>query len=85
MIERLNDSVQFMMFSSYVVDVCSIFHSISVTGFYGYLSLGDEVKDTATLNLPLTPSVFESCPFSFHRFYHLSLVIDYVYALMLGD
>ncbi|KJH46463.1 transmembrane amino acid transporter protein [Dictyocaulus viviparus] len=27
----------------------------SITGFYGYLSLGDTVKDTATLNLPMTP------------------------------
>lgn len=24
---------------------------LSVTGFYGYLSIGDDVKDTVTLNL----------------------------------
>ncbi|PAV83049.1 hypothetical protein WR25_02583 [Diploscapter pachys] len=27
----------------------------SIVGFYGYLSLGNDVKDTATLNLPPTP------------------------------
>lgn len=32
----------------------------AVTGFYGYLSLGDDVKDTATLNLPNTVSVIAS-------------------------
>uniref|UniRef100_A0A0N5BWC5 Aa_trans domain-containing protein n=1 Tax=Strongyloides papillosus TaxID=174720 RepID=A0A0N5BWC5_STREA len=36
--------------SSFVVLVI-----FSITGFYGYLAVGDDVKDTVTLNLPNTP------------------------------
>ncbi|KAE9420012.1 hypothetical protein Angca_005684, partial [Angiostrongylus cantonensis] len=53
---RMRDPHAFIAWNGVLNSSCIVVLTIfSVTGFYGYLSLGDDVKDTATLNLPMTP------------------------------
>ncbi|CAB3402010.1 unnamed protein product [Caenorhabditis bovis] len=53
---RMASPTSFIAWNGVLNSSCLVVLAIfSVTGFYGYLSLGDEVKDTATLNLPMTP------------------------------
>ncbi|ETN68885.1 transmembrane amino acid transporter protein [Necator americanus] len=53
---RMRNPHSFIAWNGVLNSSCLVVLAIfSVTGFYGYLSLGDEVKDTATLNLPMTP------------------------------
>ncbi|RCN52762.1 transmembrane amino acid transporter protein [Ancylostoma caninum] len=53
---RMRNPHSFIAWNGVLNSSCLVVLAIfSVTGFYGYLSLGDDVKDTATLNLPMTP------------------------------
>ncbi|KAJ1346766.1 hypothetical protein KIN20_001665 [Parelaphostrongylus tenuis] len=53
---RMRDPHAFIAWNGVLNSSCIVVLTIfSITGFYGYLSLGDDVKDTATLNLPMTP------------------------------
>ncbi|CAJ0598244.1 unnamed protein product [Cylicocyclus nassatus] len=53
---KMQNPQSFIAWNGVLNSSCLVVLAIfSVTGFYGYLSLGDEVKDTATLNLPMTP------------------------------
>uniref|UniRef100_A0A1I7XB63 Aa_trans domain-containing protein n=1 Tax=Heterorhabditis bacteriophora TaxID=37862 RepID=A0A1I7XB63_HETBA len=53
---RMQSPHSFIAWNGVLNSSCLVVLAIfSVTGFYGYLALGDEVKDTATLNLPNTP------------------------------
>ncbi|CAI5444639.1 unnamed protein product [Caenorhabditis angaria] len=53
---RMSSPHSFIAWNGVLNSSCLVVLAIfSVTGFYGYLALGDAVKDTATLNLPMTP------------------------------
>lgn len=53
---RMQSPHAFISWNGVLNSSCLVVLAIfSVTGFYGYLSLGNDVKDTATLNLPMTP------------------------------
>ncbi|PIC40371.1 hypothetical protein B9Z55_011738 [Caenorhabditis nigoni] len=53
---RMQSPHSFIAWNGVLNSSCLVVLAIfSVTGFYGYLSLGNDVKDTATLNLPMTP------------------------------
>ncbi|CAI4231449.1 unnamed protein product [Auanema sp. JU1783] len=53
---RMQSPQSFIAWNGVLNSSCLVVLAIFlVTGFYGYLSLGDAVKDTATLNLPMTP------------------------------
>ncbi|VDO89468.1 unnamed protein product [Heligmosomoides polygyrus] len=53
---RMRAPQSFIAWNGVLNSSCLVVLAIfSITGFYGYLSLGDTVKDTATLNLPMTP------------------------------
>ncbi|KAF8359912.1 hypothetical protein PRIPAC_94907 [Pristionchus pacificus] len=52
---RMREPSAFIAWNGVLNSSCLFVLAIfAVTGFYGYLSLGDTVKDTATLNLPDT-------------------------------
>ncbi|CAJ0578656.1 unnamed protein product, partial [Mesorhabditis spiculigera] len=53
---RMHQPGDFIRWNGVLNSSCMVVLAIfAMTGFYGYLALGDTVKDTATLNLPLTP------------------------------